>query len=119
MCNRGSQTPGDRLGIAVEMSGALTKFLPGQHGRNNRGLVYIGIKGCEMKRTRLQGEAPLFLSTSSPFRVALLAGFAGPNVKISTIPCLCVWGGGDVVTNDYCINKITQKPCFLSIKSKQ
>ena len=37
-------------GIAVEMSGALTKVLPRQCGGNIRGLLYIGKKGREMKR---------------------------------------------------------------------
>ena len=39
-------TPLGRRGIAVEMSGALTKILPRQCEGNTRGLLYIGKKSC-------------------------------------------------------------------------
>ena len=45
-----SPPPGGGRGIAVEMSEALIKVLPRQCGGNAQGLLYIGKKGCEMKR---------------------------------------------------------------------
>ena len=47
-------TPGGVPGIAVEMSGALTKVLPWQCGGNTRGLLYIK-KGSEMKNEKKAG----------------------------------------------------------------
>ena len=47
ICNH---APGVGRGIAVEMSGTLTKVLPQQCGGNTGGLLYIGKKDGEMKR---------------------------------------------------------------------
>ena len=94
------------------MSGALTKVLLGQYWRNKRGLVYLGIKGCEMKRIRLQGEAPFFINKQSLQGGAFSRIYLTQKSKSPLFPvCVCGWGGGGragVVTNDYGINKITQ-----------
>ena len=42
--------PRVRVGMAMEMSGALTKVLPWQCGGNTGGLLYIGKKDRKMKR---------------------------------------------------------------------
>ena len=55
-------------GIAVEMSMALTKVLPRQCGENTRGLLYIGKKGCDMKRCTFKWWG------------ILIAGICGPKV---------------------------------------
>ena len=49
ICNHTSPRPGEGCGIAVEVSGALTKVLPWQCRGNTQGLLYIGKKGHEMK----------------------------------------------------------------------
>ena len=52
ICNHSPPRPGGGRGIAVEMSGALTKVLPRQCGGNTRGLLYIGKKGSEIVAKR-------------------------------------------------------------------
>ena len=43
--NHSLLTPGGGWGIAVEVSGALTKVLPQQCRGNTRGLLYLDFKG--------------------------------------------------------------------------
>ena len=45
ICNHGPHPPGQGGGVAVEMSGALTKVMPWQCGGNTRGLLYTCKKG--------------------------------------------------------------------------
>ena len=59
-------TPGIGQGIAVEMSAALTKVLPRQCRGNTRGLLYVGKKGCEMKRTSCWGKQQCFYQRAVP-----------------------------------------------------
>ena len=92
-------TPWGVPGIAVEMSGALTKVLPRQCGGYTPGLLYIDKKGSEMKNSRLRGKTAVVLPTSSPHRVRLLAGICWPKSQ-SPRYSPGLGGGGAVVTND-------------------
>ena len=80
-------------GIAVEMSGALTKVLPRQCGENTQGLLYIDKKGSEMKNSRLRGEnGSGFTNEQSPQGWA----FSGDLLdQMSKSPLFSRgWGGG-------------------------
>ena len=55
--------------IAME----LTKVLPQQCGGNIRGLLYLGKKGCEMKRFGAAGENSSGFTNRSLRRVELLS----------------------------------------------
>ena len=93
-------THGGGRWIAVEMSGALTKVLPQQCGENTRGLLYIGKKGCEMKRQQAAGgKTAVVLPICSPRRVVLLAGICWTK---SQSPRYSPGRGGEagMVTND-------------------
>ena len=100
ICNHGPPNPGGVPGIAVEMSGALTKVLPWQCRGNTRGLLYIDKKGSEMKNSRLRGKTAVVLPMSSPRRVGLLAEICWTKSQSPRYSPGLGGGGGAVVTND-------------------
>ena len=82
----------------MEMSRDLTKVLPRQCGRNTRGLLYIGKKGCEMKRHQAGGGGTaVVLPMSSPRRVA---AFSRDLLDQKSKSLLFPGPRGPVVTND-------------------
>ena len=56
ICNHDPPQARGRVGDNRGNERALTKVLPRQSGGNTQGLLYIGKKGCEMKRQQAVGE---------------------------------------------------------------
>ena len=92
--------PGGVLGIAVEMSGALTKVLPRQCRGNTRGLLYIDKKGSEMKNSRLRGKKVQISSGFTNQQSPQGRAFSGDLLDQKSKSPLFPGAGGAVVTND-------------------